>query len=440
MTRTLRDRWLEADDWQVVAGVALGAGLLAVPLVFGPSNTRLVITILIFALFATAYNLLYGYTGLLSFGHAMFIAVAAYAAAKVYRIAGTSEPFTGLFGGMSVLASFLLALLAGMVAAALVGVVIGWFCVQREEIYFALLTLSFSMLIWSLLQQDITGQLAADVPADLGGDTLYRLLRTGGSDGLPVSFRLLGENDLFGVTVDLVDINSYLVYYFVVLAVTALGMYAMWRVVRSPFGETCKAIRENPGRAEALGIDRQFHSWIMFVVSGVFSGLAGAMFVPLRGGALPNMSHWSFSALPVIMTVVGGPYSFLGPALGAFTFEYVRDLIATFAVLEKRWQLVFGLALLGVVLFLENGVAGGLKWAARRFRAWLREARERYRADGLQGVGAFVVETVVARVRVAVATVLAWFRWFVGQLVELARWVVGLVGGLFRAVRRRVAG
>lgn len=393
MSYSVRTHLADADRTELAAGTVVGLALLAVPFVFGPSNTRLAITILLFGVFATTFNLLYGYTGLLSFGHAMFTAAAAYVAAKVFRVVGTSDVIGSLFGGVSVLVTFFIALALGILGAALVGVVIGWFCVRREEIYFALLTLSFSMLIWAILQQNVPGQLAPGGLAD-------RVLATGGSDGLPVSFRLLGEVDLFVVQFELVDITSYLSYYYVVLLLVVLAMYAMWRIVNSPFGETCKAIRENPERAQALGIDRAFHSWMMFIVSGAFAGLAGALFMPLRGGAIPNIAHWSFSALPVVMTVIGGPYSFIGPAIGAFVFEFIRDLISAFPTLEQRWQLVFGLVLLGVVVYFENGVAGGLT----RLRAWLGVARERYREDGTSGVASFVGDTVagwLATVRTA---------------------------------------
>jgi len=378
MSTSVRDRLDSAERDELVAGVVVSLALLAVPFVFGPSNTRLVITILLFAVFSTAFNLLYGYTGLLSFGHAMFTAAAAYVAAKVFRVVGTSDAIEAIFGDAAVLATFLLALVLAVLGAAVVGVIIGWFCVQQEEIYFALLTLSFSMLIWAIVQQDIPGQLAGLIPTE--GAT--RLVGTGGSDGLPVSFRLLGEVDLIFVRFDLVDINSYFAYYFVVLALTALSMYAMWRIVRSPFGETCRAIRENPERAQALGIDRQFHSWMMFIVSGTFAGLAGALFMPLRGGALPGLAHWSFSALPVVMTVIGGPYAFFGPAIGAFTFEFVRDLIAAYPALEQRWQLVFGVVLLAVVLFFDNGVVGGIERLRDRRRERSAEQRSE---DGTSG-------------------------------------------------------
>ena len=355
MAYGLRHRISDARREELAAAAVVVLALLLAPFITGPSQTRLLITIILFAVFSTAFNLLYGYTGLLSFGHAMFIVVAAYTAAKVFRRVGTSDAMEATFGGAQVLASFGLALVAGVIAAAIVGVVIGYLCVQREEIYFALLTLSFSMALWAIFQQDILGQVARGA----GGEG-FTLFNTGGSDGLPVSFRLLGDVDLFGLQFELVNINDYYAYYFTVLLVSALAMYLMWRLIQSPFGETCKAIRENPGRAEALGIDRTYHSWMAFVISGTFSGLVGAMIVPLRGGALPNLAHWSFSAFPVVMTVIGGPYAFLGPAAGAFVFEFVRELIAQFPVLEERWQLVFGVILLGVVLYFENGVAGGL--------------------------------------------------------------------------------
>jgi branched-chain amino acid transport system permease protein len=327
---------------------------IVAPFIIGSFQTALLAEILMLAVFATAFNLLYGYTGLLSFGHAMFVATAAYVVAKVFRMVGP-ELGLGAFGGLEVLATLVVAILLGTLFTTLLAVGIGYLSVQLTEIYFAMITLSFSMAIYVIFNQDILQQLAE--AAGLSG--LAGLVETNGSDGLTISFNALGEIDLFGFTFQLVDITNFIAVYFVSLILFVLTMYAMWRVVNSPFGMTCKAIRENPGRAEALGIDVTRHSWKTFILSGGFSGVAGSMIAVIQSGALPNLAYWSFSAEPVIMTVIGGPTYFIGPVLGAFTFRYLRWTIDALGF-GANWQFLFGTLLLVVVLFAQGGVAGAL--------------------------------------------------------------------------------
>ena len=184
--------------------------------------------------------------------------------------------------------------------------------------------------------------------------------KAGGPDGLTLSFDLLGEVDLFGIgSFRLVDITDPIALYFLRLLVFAASMYALWRLVNSPFGLICTAIRENRGRAGALGIDVTRHSWKTFVLSGAFSGLAGSLIAIIRSGALPNVAYWTFSAEPVIMTVIGGPYHFLGPVAGAFAFSYLRWVIDTLGF-SADWQFVFGTLLLIGVLFAQGGLAGAI--------------------------------------------------------------------------------
>ncbi|WP_254543172.1 branched-chain amino acid ABC transporter permease [Halomarina pelagica] len=371
MSYGVRERLLDGERSSVQYAV-LAAVLVAAPFLVGPFETRLLTEVLIFAVFATAFNLLYGYTGLLSFGHAMFVAAAGYTLAQFVKNGSSALGFPDLFGGASVLVTFVVAVVLAVLVATLLAVVVGYLSVQLQEIYFAMITLSFSMAVFVVANQNIGGL-------------------TNGSDGL--SF-ILGRVDLFGVEFTLMNIRDPIVYYFVVLAVFAAAMYALWRVVNSPFGMICTAIRENPERAEALGINETFHSWMTFIVSGAFSGLAGALLVPLRTGITPDLAYWSFSAEPVIMTVIGGPYSFAGPAVGAFVYEYLREFINSYPTLANRWQFAFGFVLLLVVLFFDNGVAGGIE----RLRAWLGETGEHYREGGFAAVVSFARASVVRRV------------------------------------------
>jgi branched-chain amino acid transport system permease protein len=384
MSYGVRERLFASENRLQLAGLGIVALLLA-PLVLGGFQTSLLAETLAFAVFATAFNLLYGYTGLLSFGHAMFVAISGYTVAKTVQQVAPALAFGDVFGGAAILVTWLLALVLGTVAATLLGVLVGYLSVRLEEIYFAMITLSFSMAIYVIVNQDIIGSALEAV--GIGEGTF-----TNGSDGLTF---VLGEVDLFGFEFRLVDIADPTAYYVATVLVFAVAMYALYRIVNSPFGTTCEAIRENPERARALGIDTRFHSWMTFIISGAFSGLAGATLIPLFTNVNPSYAYWTFSAEPVIMTVIGGPYAFLGPMVGAFSYEYLRWFISQFELLETYWQFSFGFLLLIVVLFFDNGVYGGLE----RFKTWTGVARERYREDGVGGVLALARETVTGWVR-----------------------------------------
>ncbi len=381
MSYDVRQRLFAADNRMKTLGVSVAAALLVVaPFFLGGFQTDLLATTLIFGLFATAFNLLFGYTGYLSFGHAMFVAASGYTVAKVVQVIAPALGFESVFGGAALLVVWVLALVFGMVMATLLAVVIGYLSVQLDEIYFAMITLSFGMALYVVANQDIIGSVLQGL--GVGGGTF-----TNGSDGL--TFRL-GEVNLFGLEFRLVDIADPTAFYFLTLIVVALGMYALYRIVNSPFGTTCQAIRENPERARALGIDTQFHSWMTFIVSGAFSGLAGAMLVMLRTGILPADAFWTASATPVVMTVIGGPYSFFGPIVGSFTYQYLRWFIRQYPLLEEFWEFSFGFLLLIVVLYFDNGVYGGVD----RLQTWLGTARQQYTDAGVAGVGTLIRETV----------------------------------------------
>lgn len=380
MSYAFRERLatMENTAWTVLVVAAL---LFVAPFFLGGFQTSLLTQTLAFVLFATAFNLLYGFTGLLSFGHAMFIAVAGYTVAKTIGFVSPALGFGEIFGGVAPIATWLLALVLAVIVATLVAVVIGFLSVRLEEIYFALITLAFSMALYVVFLQDTIGELLHALGI---GDGNF----SNESDGLTF---LMGDVEVFGFEFPLVSLVDPFHYYFLVLFVVAIGMYGLWRIVQSPFGMVCRAIRENPERASALGINVNYHQWMTFIISGAFSGLAGALLISLQGQVNPEAhAHWSASAAPVLMTVIGGPYSFLGPAFGAFTYEYLRWIIRQFPMLESYWQFSFGILLLIVVLFFDNGVAGGVN----RFREWLGVASTRYEADGAAGVAAFTRETV----------------------------------------------
>jgi len=338
-TTTTGDRVREfgsavADGWTRERFGLLGAlGLIL--LAFGPSfQVYLFTDFLIVALFALGFNLLYGYTGLLSFGHGLFYAGGAYGLAIVLRDLG--PVFADLVGsGISPLVTFVVGGIVGLALVVVVAVPVGWLSVRLEEIYFALITLAFGMIGYSLIIQD---------PAGL----------TNGTDGVIV---LLGSVDLGGSSF---RIGARQTYYALTVVVVLAAMYGVWRVVNSPFGTVCKAIRESPDRAAALGIDVRHHRWMTFIVSAAVVGIAGVLRAGLASVASPGLTHWSTSAVAVIATVIGGATYFSGPIVGAFIFLYIRWGISRFPTLDAYWELFFGALLIGVVLFFKQGAVGGI--------------------------------------------------------------------------------
>lgn len=355
-TRVLRNGWTRERVYAVV-----GVVLLVAPLVLPSFQTYVLTEVLVLALFATGFNLLYGYTGLLSFGHAMFYAGSGYVLANVVVRVVPALGLSGVFGSATPLVAYVVGAVLGVVFVTLLALPVGYLSVRLEEIYFAMITLSFSMAFYTLALKDVWGL-------------------TNGSDGLTV---ILGSAELLGFGISLAD---RVTFYYVVLAVVVPGMYALRRLVASPFGLVCEAVRENSGRAAAVGVDVRRQRWASFVLSAAFTGLAGVLIVPLHWVVAPGLAHWTTSAEPVIITVLGGSRAFLGPALGAVAFRYLRWIITQFPLLEVHWQLVFGVLVLAVLLFFERGVAGGVSAAS----SWLSELGERYRDDGTDGALAHV--------------------------------------------------
>jgi branched-chain amino acid transport system permease protein len=259
------------------------------------------------ALFACATNLLVGYGGLVSFGQAAFYGLGAY-----------TVVLTWLHWNLSFWLGLLLAPFVGAAAAALVGLV----ALRTRRLYFALLTLAFSQLFYIVVFQQ-TGF-------------------TGGANGV------------FGAVLPSWLIDPHHAYYFT-LAVTALALLALWKITRSPFGVTLRALRESRERAEALGVNAFAHQLLAFVFAGAFCALAGTLFVVHDQSANPNLLAWTQSGPPIFMAIIGGQSFFLGPALGALVYEQGHDVVL---VHFADWQLVFGLLLLVIVLFAPNGLLG----------------------------------------------------------------------------------
>lgn len=302
-------------------------GLALLPALASPFQILFVTEILIFSLYALAFNLLFGVTGLLSFGHSAYYGVGGYVAALALV-----HGWTGLPG----------ALVLGMAAAALAGLLIGTFCVRLDEIYFAMLTLAFSQMLFAIAWQ------WTEV--------------TGGSDGI------LGVPrpplQLFGGTLGLESPGGF----YGLVAVVVLGaVLVLWAVVASPFGEALRAIRENPERAAFIGIPVRHYRLGAFVLSAAFAGLAGALVAPFGRTASPELLFWTKSAEPVLMSLLGGIKVFLGPVVGVVVYLWLRDLISS--TLVDYWMLVMGGIVIALVLFFRGGIAGAaLGWWAARAR------------------------------------------------------------------------
>jgi branched-chain amino acid transport system permease protein len=274
--------------------------------------------VLIFGLFALGFNLLYGYTGLLSFGHAAYYGLGAYG--------------TGIALAKLGVTSLWLALGIGLGLAMLGGLVIGFFCLRRRGIYFAMLTLAFSQLLYFI--------------------AFHAATWTGGDDGLrgiPLHPLRLGP---FTISLD----TSIAFYYFVFVLV-GLAVAGLQRILTSPFGAVLQAIRENSDRAGACGYDINRIKLLSFVFSALFAGLAGAL-EALRLNVVPVESlYWTTSGQVVIMTLLGGAGTFFGPFVGALTYLVLEDRVAVFT---ESWPLVIGLVFMMFVLFLPKGIWGTL--------------------------------------------------------------------------------
>jgi branched-chain amino acid transport system permease protein len=273
---------------------------------------------LCFALFACAFNLLIGYVGLLSFGHAMFFGWASYVAAYTAKSWGWPPE---------------LAIIAATVAAALLGVVAGGLAIRRQGIYFAMITLALAqMMYFYALQAKFTG----------GED---------GIQGVP-------RGRLFGVF----DLSNEMTMYGFVLVVVLAGFLLIYRIINSPFGEVLKAIRENEQRAISLGYKSERYKLVAFVLSATLAGLAGSLNALLFQLASLTDVHWTMSGDVVLMTLLGGLGTVFGPVVGAFLVIAMQNYLAPFG----QWVLVIQGAIFVVcVLVFRRGIVGELAHALR---------------------------------------------------------------------------
>jgi len=265
---------------------------------------------IIMALFAMSLNLILGFGGMVSFGHAAYFGVGAYAVALLTKKAGVS-----LF----------LALLTAPVAAAVVAAIIGWFCVRLIGLYFAILTLAFSQLLYMIVFQWYTF--------------------TGGDDGI----HGIPRPEFLGPAT----------YYLLCLIVFLICFLVMRMIVNSSFGLTVRTIRENMERAKFIGINVRRYQWMNFVIAGAFAGLAGGLLAELNRFAQTEFLHWSKSAEPILAALVGGMYSLMGPVVGSTILMLLKIVLQqAHPVMVELWAIVLGLILLVVVLFAPGGLIG----------------------------------------------------------------------------------
>jgi branched-chain amino acid transport system permease protein len=302
---------------RVALGVALIA-LVALPQVLSPYRLLLMLPFMAYGVILLGLNLLFGYAGLLSFGHALFVGVGAY----------TGAFLTSRAGVRSLEAIVLVAVILGALVAAPVGLL----CVRYVKIYFGMLTLAFGMVFYTFLLK------------------FYRI--TGGDEGMPVLRPLL-----LGMNLDAMPKTVYLVgpYYYYCLAVLLVAAAIMWRIVHSPFGLCLRTIRDNPVKAEALGVSVTRYRWYAFVISAMFAAAGGALLGPPTGNVDPTLAYWTHSGNLVFMVLLGGFASFFGPVLGAFVFIFLQDAVMS---VVPYWRLVFGAILAAIVIFAPGGLMG----------------------------------------------------------------------------------
>ena len=313
---------LRAIPWALLVLVAA----LFVPALGSRFYTFLANDVLIWALFATSLNLLVGYTGLVSFGHAAYFGIGAYTTGILMKKAAL--PFVLAFPA------------AGLLAGAF-ALLFGIFCVRLTRIYFAMLTLAFAQIVWAICFKwnEVTGgeQGMPEVPypdlAWIGSLPLVRDLRT--SDH----------------------------FYLLTVVLVAICLWILRRVVRSPFGRMLTTIRENAERAEFIGVHVRRYELAAFVLAGAFAGLAGGLFGIFNRGVFPDFAYWTKSSEVLIMTLLGGMGTFWGPSVGALALILLNQQIVSYT---EYWPLVLGTILVVLLFGFPGGLAGAVELLGRR--------------------------------------------------------------------------
>jgi len=306
-----------------IAGLVMIAAMLVFPFLVPNYPRALVTEIYIFAIFAMSLDLLLGFTGLMSLGHAAFFGLGAYAVAILGNLLGLSA---------------WLGVAAGVLTAGLGALAIGFFCVRMSGIPFLMLTLAFAQLVFS----------AALKWRDL----------TGGSDGMAIA----DKPAFFGF-----DLSNTLPMYFMALMFFLLGYWALRRLINAPLGHVFVGIRENEPRMAAIGYSTRAYKLLSFTIAGAFAGLAGSLYAIFNSYISPDAVYWTASGDILIMTMLGGAGTLIGPAIGAGVFLLMKNVVSSYS---EHWLLIIGAVFIACVLFFPGGIWGTLRQVrARRYAA-----------------------------------------------------------------------
>lgn len=295
-------------SWKALfIGLAVFVLLLFVPRYLPRFQIYLLALIFVTGLLAVSLNMVLGLGGMYQFHHAVFYGIGAYTVALVITKTSVS-PWLGF--------------IAAPIVSALFSLLIGIICVRLSKLYFGMLQISLGSLVWAVVFR------------------WYSF--TGGDDGI------------HGIPVpDLISSTSG-AYYFS-LAVTALCLVIMFRIVNSPFGRSFQAVRDNPGRSEAIGINVKHLQLTGMVIAGAFAGVSGSLFVVIEGSVFPELMFWTLSLEITIMCLLGGWFTFLGPMLGAAIIVLLRTFVGIYT---EYWTMILGIVLMFLILFLPQGVLG----------------------------------------------------------------------------------
>lgn len=291
--------------------------LALLPLILPRFYVYMTAIVLLYGFCATSNNLALGFGGIYQLHHAVFYGVGAYGAALMMTKTGLS-PWLGF--------------VVGPLVAAFLGLVMGLICVRLSKLYFGMLQISLGSLVWVII---------------------YRWYSfTGGDDGI------------HGIRIPELISSTTGSYYFT-LIVTAVCMYAMYRIIKSPFGSVLQGIRNNPVRSQMIGVNVRRHQLVTLVLAAFFAGVSGTLFVAVDTTVFPDMLFWTFSMELVIMCLLGGWFTFMGPMLGAAVIVALRTFASTYTI---YWTLVLGIVMVLVIFFLPNGILGWFDDAAKRRR------------------------------------------------------------------------
>ncbi|MFQ5712048.1 MAG: branched-chain amino acid ABC transporter permease [Candidatus Geothermarchaeales archaeon] len=323
--------WTErlwAERYKAAVYAAVIVALFSMPLIASPYWLLFVSIYLVYGIVGLAVNLLLGYTGLLSLGHGAFFGIGAYTL--------TVLCFWYDIYSVEVL------LLASVLASLLLSAAIGFLCVRHTKIYFTILTLALQTVLWAIF--------------DL--EKFYTFL--GSSRGLTVWLALSPEHTTtllgfeFGPGMSRLDFLQDAFYYYT-LTFFIFCVLAMWVIANSPLGKTLKAIKSNPERAEFIGVRVKLHRWIVFIISGTFTGLAGALWAPINGWVGPFVFNWLFAVMFVFFAVIGGTRLYLGPLIGAFVYLTLKEILWAYTWF---WSGIMGAVIVVFVLIFPRGILG----------------------------------------------------------------------------------